>query len=98
MTEAVERLTDAASLQTAIKRGAALIEVEGLIVDLPTLNLRANTVLSGVGAGAELRFKEGLPGLMLSANHEVARLRIVTERPRLPWVWLTTLTTWEDSR
>lgn len=79
MTEAVERVTDAFSLQKAIEQGTPRIEVDGLIPDLPTLKLQANTALSGAGAGAELRFREGQPGLILSANHEVARLRLVTD-------------------
>jgi hypothetical protein len=83
MTGAVTRVKDAASLQEAIHQKAARIEVEGRIADLSSLKLPAGTHLRGVGHGAELHFKEGQPGLMLSANHHVGGLRLVTDETQV---------------
>jgi hypothetical protein len=79
MTVTAERVTTASMLQRGLEQGAANIEIDGVISDLPTLNLRANTSMRGAGPGAELRFKDGQLGLMLSANHEITGLRLVTD-------------------
>ena len=83
MPDTVTRAKDAASLQEAIGQKAARIEVEGRIIDLPSLKLPAGTHLRGTSVGAELRFKEGQPGLMLSADHQIADLRLVTDETQI---------------
>lgn len=79
MTDRVERVADAASLLTAIERGASLIEIGSAIRDLQSLKLPPGTSLRGSGGGGELRFREGQPGLLLSADHEISGLRLVTD-------------------
>jgi hypothetical protein len=83
MADAVTRAKDAASLQEAIRQKASRIEVEGQIADLFSLKLPAGTHLRGASVGAELRFKEGQPGLMLSADHQIADLRLVTDETQI---------------
>jgi hypothetical protein len=83
LPDAVTRAKDAASLQEAIRHKAAHIEVEGQITDLSSLKLPAGTHLRGAGVGAELRFKAGQPGLMLSADHQIADLRLVTDETQI---------------
>ena len=83
MTDAMTLVKDAASLQKAIHQEAPHIEVEGRISDLSSLKLPAGTHLRGVNANAELHFKAGQPGLMLSANHQVADLRLVTDETQV---------------
>ncbi|MGQ3211693.1 hypothetical protein [Shinella sp.] len=74
---------DSASLQEAVYLQAAHIEVAGRITDLPSLKLSPGTRLRGVGPGVELHFKEGLPGLLLSADHQIANLRLVTDETQI---------------
>src|SRR4051812_41422821 len=83
MPDAVTRANDDASLQEAIGQKTARIEIEGQIANLSSLKLPAGTHLRGVGGGAELRFKEGQPGLMLSADHQIADLRLVTDETQI---------------
>lgn len=54
-----------------------------MIPDLQSLRLPAGTRLRGVSACAELRFKEGQPGLLLSAGHELAALRLATDETQI---------------
>lgn len=79
----VTRVNDATSLQEAIDHKAARIEVEGKITDLTSVKLPAGTHLRGAGGGAELHFKAGQPGLMLSADHQIADLRLVTDETQI---------------
>ncbi|MBS3651787.1 hypothetical protein KEU06_24540 [Pseudaminobacter sp. 19-2017] len=74
---------DAASLQRAIHQNAARIEVQSQITDLSSLKLPAGTHLRGVSTSAELHFKEGQPGLMLSADHQIADLRLVADETQV---------------
>lgn len=83
MAPTVIRVKDAASLQEAIQQKATSIEVEGRIDDLSSLKLPSGTYLSGSSASAELHFKAGEPGLMLSADHHVSRLRLVTDETQI---------------
>lgn len=83
MVGAVILVKDNASLQEAVEQEAAHIEVEGRITDLPSLRLSPGTRLRGVGPDAELHFREGLPGLLLSANHQIADLRLVTDETQI---------------
>lgn len=83
MASDVIRVKDVTSLQNAIHQKAARIEVEGRIVDLSSLKLPSGTHLCGAGHGAELHFKEGQPGLMLSADHQVSGLRLVTDETQI---------------
>lgn len=83
MTDAVILVTDAASLQEAVRQGGVRIEVKGRITDLSSLKLPAGTHLRGVDTSAELHFKEGQPGLMLSADHQIADLRLVTDETQI---------------
>lgn len=71
-------VTDAGSLEQAIKDKAAHIEIQGQITGLSSVKLPKGTALTGA-AGAELHFKEGQPGLMLNADHKVAGFRIVAD-------------------
>ena len=79
MTDPFERVSDAASLLGAIQRAASRIEVDGPIAGLQSLKLPPGTHLRGSGNAAELRFEPGQPGLLLSADHEIAGLRLVTD-------------------
>lgn len=83
MTDAVALVKDAASLQKAIDQRAARIEVQGQMAYLSSLKLPAGTHLRGVGTGAELHFREGQPGLMLSADHQIADMRLVTDETQV---------------
>ena len=83
MTDAVTAVKDAASQQEAIHQKAARIEVKGQITDLSSLKLPAGTHLRGVGTNAELHFKEGQPGLMRSADHQIADLRLVADETQI---------------
>lgn len=83
MTDAVALVKDAALLQKAIDQRAARIEVQGQIANLSSLKLPAGTHLRGVGTGAELHFREGQPGLMLSADHQIAELRLVADETQV---------------
>jgi len=83
MSNDLTRVKDAAALQLAIQQNARSIEVQGVIDDLTSLKLPAGTNLCGVNDQAELRFKEGQPGLMLSADHRVADLRLVTDETQI---------------
>jgi hypothetical protein len=79
MTETAHVVRDAASLLDALERARPRIEIGGRIGDLQSIKLPPGTSLHGHGDGAELRFKAGQPGLLLSANNEVAGLRLVTD-------------------
>lgn len=83
MTNAVLRVNDAASLEKAINQKAPTIEVEGQIADLSTLRLPAGTNLRGAGPGAELHFKSGQPGLMLSSDHHISNLRLMADETQI---------------
>ncbi|MEJ5902859.1 hypothetical protein [Ochrobactrum teleogrylli] len=83
MINNTRRVKDAADIQLAIHENAKSIEVEGVIDNLPSLKLSSGTLLRGVDGTAELRFKEGQPGLILSANHRIADLRIVTDETQI---------------
>jgi hypothetical protein len=79
MPDSAERVGDAASLLGAIQRAVGSIEIDGLISDLQTLKLPPGTNLRGLGENAELRFRKGQPGLLLTAGHDISRLRLVTD-------------------
>ena len=79
MSEATLRVGDATALREAIAGKARRIEVAGRIDGLTSLTLPPGTDLHGVDGGAELHFAEGQPGLMLSADHRVRGLRLVTD-------------------
>lgn len=83
MTNAVIHVNDSASLQQAIQQPAAHIEVAGRITDLPSLKLSPGTRLRGADGKAELHFNEGQPGLLLSANHQISDLRLVTDETQI---------------
>lgn len=83
MTDAATRVRDADSLQQAIAQNVATIEIEGRIANLPSLKLPAGTRLRGAGPGAELHFNEGQAGVMLSADHQVSGLRLVTDETQV---------------
>lgn len=83
MTDAMTLVKDAASLQKAIDQEAPHIEVEGRISGLSSLKLPAGTNLRGANASAELHFKAGQPGLMLSANHQISDLRLETDETQV---------------
>jgi hypothetical protein len=83
MADAITRVKDAVSFLEAIHQKAARIEVEGSIGDLSSLKLPFGTHLRGVDHSAELHFKEGQPGLMLSADHHVSGLRLVADEAQV---------------
>lgn len=83
MNDAAARVRDAASLQQAIAQNVTTIEIEGRIADLPSLKLPPGTRLRGAGPGAELHFKAGQPGVMLSSGHQVSGLRLVTDETQV---------------
>lgn len=83
MTRAVINVKTAAALQDALRQPAAQIEVEGELRDLPTLHLPAATRLKGIGEGAALHFRAGLPGLLLSADHTISNLRLETDETQI---------------
>lgn len=82
MTQQPVIVTDSQSLQQATEQKAAHIQVQGKITGLSSLKLPAGTRLQGT-SGAELHFKEGQPGLMLSADHQVSDLRVVTDETQI---------------
>lgn len=82
MTQHPVTVTDLQTLQQAIEQQATHIQVQGKITGLSSLKLPAGTRLRGT-AGAELHFKEGQPGLMLSADHQVSDLRVVTDETQI---------------
>lgn len=57
--------------------------MQGQIADLSSLNLPAGTHLRGVGTGAELHLGEGQPRLMLSADHQIADMCLVTDETQV---------------
>ncbi len=73
------RVNTAAAFEQAIDGDATIVEIEGVIDNLSSARLRRGVHLVGVGDGAELRFRQGQPGLMLRAGHRVANLRLVTD-------------------
>lgn len=79
MNNHMARVGSATSLCKAISGNATVIEVEGVIDDLPSISLPRGMHLVGVDDGAELRFRKGQPGLMLTADHRIAGLRIVAD-------------------
>jgi hypothetical protein len=83
MASNVILVKDRSSLQEAVLRQGAEIEVAGRIMDLPSLKLSPGTRLRGVGHDVELHFREGLPGLLLSADHQIADLRLVTDETQI---------------
>ncbi|HET9180057.1 MAG TPA: hypothetical protein VFQ24_17010 [Terriglobia bacterium] len=83
MNDAMLHVNDAASLENAIKQRVSSIEVEGRIADLSSLKLPSGANLRGAGPGAELHFKSGQPGLMLSSNHRISSLRLVTDEAQI---------------
>lgn len=54
------------------------LKINGVIADMQSVELPVGVTLEGVD-GAELHFRPGQPGLMLSANNRVSNLRIVTD-------------------
>ncbi|WP_071633988.1 hypothetical protein [Brucella cytisi] len=83
MVRSVVLVNDSAPLQEAVHQEAAYIEVEGRITNLPSLKLSPGTQILGAGPNVELHFKEGLPGLLLSADHQIADLRLVTDETQI---------------
>ncbi len=83
MTDTAVHVKDAASLQTALDQKATRIVVEVRITGLSSIKLPPGTQLWGEGPNAELQFKPGQPGLMLSADHEVSGLRVVTDEAQI---------------
>lgn len=83
MKDSVLHVNDPISLGKAISQKAPNIEVEGRIANLSSLKLPAGTNLRGAGTGAELHFKSGQPGLMLSANHHVSGLRLMADETQI---------------
>ena len=83
MTDPVINVKDAASLQEAARQNLACIEVEGQISGLSSLKLLAGTQLRGIGTDAALHFKEGQPGVMLSADHQISHIRLVTDETQI---------------
>lgn len=83
MADTATHVKDAVSLQEAIRQKATRIEVEGQITDLSSLTLPTRTHLYGASNGAELCFKEGQPGLMLSADNRIADLRLLTDETQV---------------
>ena len=83
MNDVVFHVQDAASLEKAISQKISSIEVVGRIADLSSLKLPAGTNLRGAGPGAELHFKSGQPGLMLSSNHHISSLRLITDETQI---------------
>ncbi len=79
MNVAQRRVTDASSFREAVEQKNGDIEIVGVITDLQSVTLAPGTRLRGADAGAELHFKEAQPGLLLSANHEISALRLVTD-------------------
>ncbi len=77
------KVHDAHSLLQSIAEGCRNIEVTGSISDLQSIRLPAGTKLFGSMTGAELRFKEGQPGLLLTADHEISALRLVTDETQI---------------
>ncbi len=78
-----DRVTDAASLRQAIEQNRKKIEIEGTISDLDSFRLPPGTRLRGASDYAELRFKQGQPGLMLSSDSQVADVRLVTDETQI---------------
>ncbi|HET8876732.1 MAG TPA: hypothetical protein VFO53_10425 [Casimicrobiaceae bacterium] len=83
MNDDVIQVNDAASLQDAITQAAVVIEVGGRITGLSTLKLTAGTELRGGSRAAELHFKAGQPGLMLTASHRISKLRLVVDETQI---------------
>jgi hypothetical protein len=83
MSDTITRVKDAATLAKAIEQKAATIKIEGKIAELSSLRLPAGTNVRGAGVGAELHFKEGQSGLMLSANHQISGLRLVADETQI---------------
>ena len=83
MSDAPCVIKDAAALRQAVQANAKVIEIEGRIADLKSFKLPAGTTLQGVDGQAELHFAEGQPGLMLSADHRIRRLRLVTDETQI---------------
>ena len=76
---AAERVANAASLLRAIEKAATQIEIDGSIDDLQSVKLAPGTCLCGVTDGAQLRFKQGQSGLLLTSDHKISGLRLVTD-------------------
>lgn len=74
---------DAAGLLQAVQDGAKTIEIDGKVGDLSSVKLPAGMRLHGVNSKAELHFKEGQPGLMLSADNQVSGVRLVTDETQV---------------
>lgn len=83
MSDTTISVKDAAGLLRAVQDSAKTIKVEGTIGDLSSVKLPAGTRLHGVGGKAELHFKAGQPGLMLSADHQVSGVRLVTDEAQV---------------
>ena len=83
MASEITRVNDKESLVEAVRQKSLRIEVEGKIANLPSVKLPAGTHLRGVDANAELHFNEGTPGLILSADHEIDNLRLVTDETQI---------------
>lgn len=83
MPSASVRVTDALSLEKAVAAQASLIEIAGRIENLASVRLPGGTTVRGVTPDAELHFKPGQPGLILSANHHVANLRLVADEAQI---------------
>lgn len=73
------RVNSAASFEKAIAENAEVVEIEGVIHELSSIVLPRGTHVIGAGGAAELRFRQGQPGLMLRADHQIANLRLVTD-------------------
>jgi hypothetical protein len=82
MTDLTQRVNDAENLLKAIEAEAGSIEVLGSISGLKSLRLPAGVGLRG-GPGAELRFEDGQPGLMLCADNDVSGVRLVTDETQI---------------
>jgi hypothetical protein len=83
MSKPVTRVYDAASLQQALADGVRRLEIVEVITGLQRLELPAGTHLRGASERAGLRFEAGSPGLLLTADHEICCLRVVTDSDQI---------------
>ena len=81
--QAAIHVDNAAALQAAVEAGHSSIYVTGVIDRLSSLRLKPGQVLHGEGERAELHFRPGQPGVMLSADNQVSGLRLRTDLPQV---------------
>jgi hypothetical protein len=73
------QVTSSEELLAAMAAGTKLIEVSGILRDLPSLRLASGQSLAGDGDGCTLLFADGEDGIELTANNTVIGLKLVTQ-------------------